>query len=357
RPAHIRAALDAADPPVAARTRVGNPLENVPGVDWCPICEDSGRRDGDWESVGVIEDVEQVRAVIAGSPLEGLIVRDVELFDGVGRVFVIDIEQRDVLQMWSAARALVSTTGRAPCVLATWGEAEVGADRFRPFAGEFGGLSAEQVIERAEAMGAEDAATWFRDRYSDYAFDVWDSPYGPESDVERALAETHRRLGLAPSEGEVREGIGEPASEESLERWLLTWELTNGAEGGDDPGHLEWCRESSVPTSVVLLDSTNTSDALALSSFWANESSEDAVALLALVRSWNRRFGAELVAHYGTMLKFIVERPPSSIDDAFQLACEQYWVAPCTTALPGVSLRDHARALLDRPTWFMHERP
>lgn len=305
----------------------------------------------------MIDHLDQLRALIADTPLEGLVLRDIDLFDGSGQVFAIDIEERDVLEMWRAARALVPVTGRAPCVLATWGETAVGEERFRRFPGEFSDLSSEEVLRRAGSMSEADAVTWFRDRYSEHPFDVWERPYGPESDVERALGETHRRTGRAPTERDVRSGIGQPATEEALERWLLTWETTNNVTDAEEAGHLEWFRESSVPTSVVLLASPNSFDALALSSFWANDSADDAVALLALARSWNHRFGAELVAHFGTILEFVVERPPSSIDDAFQLACEQYWVAPCTTALGGVALRDHARALVDRPTWFLHERP
>ncbi|WP_455210808.1 DUF4253 domain-containing protein [Kaarinaea lacus] len=57
------------------------------------------------------------------------------------------------------------------------------------------------------------------------------------------------------------------------------------------------------------------------------------------------------------MLHFDVQRKPESIDDAFRLAWEQEALAPCTTALPGESLRDHARALLAADKWFLHERP
>lgn len=36
---------------------------------------------------------------------------------------------------------------------------------------------------------------------------------------------------------------------------------------------------------------------------------------------------------------------------------EQVALAECTTLLPGVSMRDHARALLAVNRWFIHERP
>ena len=74
-------------------------------------------------------------------------------------------------------------------------------------------------------------------------------------------------------------------------------------------------------------------------------------------RRWHDQFGAELVAHYGVMIKFVVRRPPSTLDVAWQLAREQELIAECTTILPGVPLRHHARALVGRDTWFLFERP
>jgi Domain of unknown function (DUF4253) len=57
------------------------------------------------------------------------------------------------------------------------------------------------------------------------------------------------------------------------------------------------------------------------------------------------------------MLQLQVSAPPKTLDEAFEVAVEQSLAAPCTLALPGVSIRDHARALMGRPEWFIHERP
>lgn len=57
------------------------------------------------------------------------------------------------------------------------------------------------------------------------------------------------------------------------------------------------------------------------------------------------------------MLLLNVGRLPSTPEEAFQLACEQEAIAECTTMLPGVSLRNHTRALLSVNRWFLHERP
>jgi hypothetical protein len=78
---------------------------------------------------------------------------------------------------------------------------------------------------------------------------------------------------------------------------------------------------------------------------------------IALGRSWEERFGAELVAHHGTMLQCLVSRPPQTIEEAWPLACEHDLVAECTLALSGISLRDYTRALVGWDRWFLHERP
>ena len=65
-----------------------------------------------------------------------------------------------------------------------------------------------------------------------------------------------------------------------------------------------------------------------------------------LLKKWHEQYEAELVCHFGTMLNFIVAKPPNTSESAFELAWEQMVIAECTIILPGVSLRDHARSLL-----------
>jgi hypothetical protein len=90
---------------------------------------------------------------------------------------------------------------------------------------------------------------------------------------------------------------------------------------------------------------------------WFASTSHSSQLVVALLREWNTKYGAELVAHHGTMLEFTASRLPSSPEEAFHLAWQQETIAPCTTILPGVSLRDHARAMLHTNRWFLHERP
>jgi Domain of unknown function (DUF4253) len=72
---------------------------------------------------------------------------------------------------------------------------------------------------------------------------------------------------------------------------------------------------------------------------------------------WYRDFGAELVSIDGIILGFTVESKPSSIEQAFDLSWQQKALASDTFFDAGISIRDHARALLTLDRWFIFEGP
>lgn len=78
---------------------------------------------------------------------------------------------------------------------------------------------------------------------------------------------------------------------------------------------------------------------------------------VSLLHRWHRRWKAAVSAHFGTLLDFQVGDPPTSARDVLAVSIEQAVLAHCTTLLPGVSVRDHARALAGRSAWHLHERP
>ena len=69
------------------------------------------------------------------------------------------------------------------------------------------------------------------------------------------------------------------------------------------------------------------------------------------------RYGAQLTRCFATTLHLRVARRPGSIDEAFALAIEHRHFASDTFVLPGISLREHARALLTVDRWYFHDRP
>ncbi len=133
------------------------------------------------------------------------------------------------------------------------------------------------------------------------------------------------------------------------------WDFTDledeGPTGQADGSAIDWFPPSRPH--LVLLPVRHGWEVLAYLHFYEQKT----VNAMAILRSWHERFGAELVCHYGTMLQFVVSRPPTTEAEAWQLAREQATFAPCTTLLPGLTVGDLAQLLRGRPTWFIHERP
>ena len=152
---------------------------------------------------------------------------------------------------------------------------------------------------------------------------------------------------------------GAIASRFDLERWLFDWENRNGGGNGvtgGDAAYLGWFEPVNQPMALLLLPTPNSWETPAYIQWYGAEALGSPTVVAAL-REWNARYGAELVAHFGTMLQLVTARRPATPDEAFHLAWQQEGLAPCTTLLPGVSLRHHARVLLQADKWFLHERP
>jgi len=122
-----------------------------------------------------------------------------------------------------------------------------------------------------------------------------------------------------------------------------------------ETSYLDWFEPAETLT-LILLPTQNSWDTLAYI-HWFGACYVGTSVAMGFLKKWHQQYLAELVCHYGTMLQLNVGKLPSNPEEAFQLAWEQEAIAPCTTMLPGVSLSDHARALLSVNRWFLHERP
>jgi hypothetical protein len=184
-----------------------------------------------------------------------------------------------------------------------------------------------------------------------------------EEYLELSLDDTESRFGKSP------DILGNPAlflknnslaTFEDVERWLFEWEQANClnpltlSETG--LSHISWYEPVYEKQALLLMPSPNSWDVPAYIN-WYSSYLCNSQFIVALLREWHTKYGAELVAHFGTMLQLNVMRQPQTAEDAFHLAWQQHMIAPCTTILPGVSPRDHARALLKTKQWFLHQRP
>jgi hypothetical protein len=293
----------------------------------------------------VLNDPDAVGVLLRDSILGGRPVRSIPVPGGAEQALTIACGPDEVLMAWQSARAVLEQTERWPVV--GWG-----VDLFNRFPfdhGTGGDTSVGGILDRADRMDAgEIIADLASADDADYAYDELE-PY--------ELMSTRRLVGDAPSSDEVRHALGSQLTHGRLDRWLLDWEEARGPHRSEPPTHLEWFEPRGMDVAVVLLPTVNGWHTPAYMSFFGAEGPGGAEKLIAVLRSWSQRYGAELVAHYGTMLEFVVTRPPETVQEAWQLAREHELIAPGTTLLPGVPLREHARALVGRSTWFLQERP
>jgi len=308
--------------------------------------------------------IADLRRVCADTPLQAARLAPVALPDSPEAVFAYDIAGQDPFAAWTCARERCDVTGLWP-VLAissgagrSWVDALRSEDFFSRFhhAEEFGGglsgNSPGEIIAAAQRLDVVEMLSRV----------PYDDSIGLDEALEIGLAGTQSLFGKAPAIDDPRAFLQRESITDTyaLERWLFDWEIRNG----DDPlrlpeyglSHISWFPAASENPALLLFPSLRGWEIPAYIS-WFGATRCNSQLIVALLRHWHAHYGAELVAHYGTMLQFVVSRRPATPQEALELAWQQYLIAPCTTLLPGVSVRDHARALLHTDRWFLHERP
>lgn len=76
----------------------------------------------------------------------------------------------------------------------------------------------------------------------------------------------------------------------------------------------------------------------------------DSANLVAALRSWRDRYGAELVSLTNDTMDFRVQRTPTSREEALELAREHYLF--CSDSLGEMTLRERAALLIENDWWF-----
>lgn len=311
----------------------------------------------------MIRNVDQLEKLLANESLSDLNILPLDIPKNVEKAFAIEVGT-DALQIWTTLRKLVAQTGMWPVLYVFWGNPRNSWEEYvkandifvrQPFeweSQEDKDTSPEAIVARAELTSFEGLLESHSNMYSenlreDYVF---------------ALQKTKQQFGSSPPAGEIEALIKSEKINNyiELEKWLLDWELRyisdEKSRPPPDTHYIDWYIPLNEPQALILLPTLNCWEALAYI-HWHGADTSGTETAIAMLRWWNEKYGAELVAHYGTMLHITIDRRPSNIDEAFRLAWEQEALAPCTTALPGISLRDHARTLLMADKWFLHERP
>jgi hypothetical protein len=293
----------------------------------------------------VVSDREEVLRALEGGPLAGREVRALTTEWGV--VLAIDMVSAELRELWGAARELVPKLGRWPVAAMSWWNRPVDEGVFARISYGDRDSSPQAICERAERIDGKQAlAPWLFDGEQYYARH-WDKL------VAFHLQQSEWRRGAAPTPEELGAAELRPDHVE-LERRLLAWEEARQPSELPERGlHLDWFDAGEC--SLLLLPTDRGEEAPAWLSFYGAEGEGGHERLIALLRSWRERYGAELVANWGTMLQLTVSAPPQTLDEAFELAVEQ-WATATHTVAQG-TIRDHARALVGRQEWFLHSRP
>lgn len=303
----------------------------------------------------MLNTVRAISDLLQGTFLDGQPVRQISIDASEQYAFLLEVDRAIALDAWKLMRSLLPQTQRYPILTESWGS----DDYFSRFyyeeeqqAGMIPAVSPEVIIASVDSA---DLDGFLETRKRDSAPDL-------EESLEYALAWTRERFGSTPPVDKLRTLIRQKVicSSYDLEKWLFDWELRHfqfdEAIAVTDTSYLNWYEPDSPTAPLLLLPTEESWNALAYL-HWFGACTAGTPVAMGFLQQWHERYGAELVCHYGTMLQLTVSTRPSAPDEAFELAWQQEALAECTTILPGVPLRDHARSLLVVDRWFLHERP
>ena len=309
----------------------------------------------------MINQEKELAALLADTPLSGREIITLPILEGQETALAVQIMPHEVEAAWRIGKNLLPQTGCWP--LATmfgpswgappWREAIVDEDLFSRFYYEEEpdpvDISPQGLCRRADH--ADYAKAFEQVLHARAEYDLLSER------LEYAIESCQSRLGHAPQPEEIAaaKASGKFQHYYGLEHWIAQWETAHGYQTNLEESRLEFFTPENF-TALLFLPTTQGWDALAYLN-WYGTSDIGSAYYIALGRSWQQRFGAELVAHYGTMLQCEVSRPPQTFEEAWPLACEHDLAGDCTLALPGILLRDYAHGLVGWNRWFLHERP
>ena len=305
----------------------------------------------------MINSLEQFQAALSTTPLAGRDLVALPILDSGEEAYALRASGDDIEALWREARSLVDATGRWPVATQLWSggggnfSADLNnADLFSRFY-YLEAPDADDVSPRALVAAAAEVdvdafvARMKAEREEDLSSD--------DIEIEYAREDTLQRCGKAPTLEELEaQNFATPIA---LERWMLDWELQHGGISKPENGRQDFFEPDDTAL-ILFLPTSDPWETLAYLN-WYGTSDNGSEHYIALGRHWQQRYGAELFAHYGTMIECFVSNPPTNIDDAFELAQQHDLAGPCTLPLPGITLRNYAAGLLGHDRWFLHDRP
>lgn len=302
----------------------------------------------------MINTIPELKRLFEGTPLSGKEIIELPVLETDEWAFVVNVEVQNLELSWRTARSRLSITERWPVVSTCWcGDVEFPAriieeDLFSRFyfleSSDKKDVSPRYLIQKSRSSNPQ---TFVDEMAGDWERETQE--YFDEM-IDYNLEHTKSGCGVAPKRKDI--DLASMWNEHILDRWLLDWELAHGSDHNRQEWHLDWFEPDNA--CLVLLPTASSWETLAYMN-WFNSSYYGAENYIALGKMWEKQFGAELVAHYGTMLQCIVSRPPADAESAWQVA-RQHVLAGGST-LGSNFLRDYACSLINYDRWFLHDRP
>ncbi len=273
-------------------------------------------------------DIEETAAALHGTALDGHRVEE-----GIGDTLILEnIDPDHVLAAWRAARSVLPVTGRWPVFTGP------GDLHWEP--------TDADVAQLAAAADAIDPWSVYRRYRGDSELDDWHV-----QDYVRAFL-GHEVRELAAAE------LSAPMTQHELDRWTYERILADPAlatamqhKYASMATTERWHSMDAVQ--LVLLPTPKQWLAPAWIVYFGAARDQGYEAWAAAMMQWEQRWGAELVAAWGTMLQYVVTRRPAPGAEAWELAGQLLAV--------GGSLQMEqwqlASALTCGDAWFLHDRP
>jgi len=287
-----------------------------------------------------------VAKLLAPTSLADRTVETILIEDGFDAL-VIPCVAEERHQAWQICHQLLEHTGRWPVFVADWSERVEDGDfatLYPPNVSEDMGPRRSAILAKAKTLHL--GATLDVDSELNTAVS--------EETMDWILTTLKRDFGAAPTSQQMVEAVGASATERELEQWLVEWRSTHTLKSGCETFRHVMSLDGFSGTGLVLLPTPHSWEAFAFVNVWSGLLAAE---LIAVARSWQERFGADLVGTDLIITEFRVARPPKTREDAFQLAIEQMYVAPTGFAKPGITASAAALDLLDRDHWVLYESP